>query len=195
MQDGSASMRLIFTACLAVMLGTAVHAQESWCNGSGLSPTERTICNDPRLRDLDDELNRVYRATGAEELDAEQTAWLRRRNACGTDILCLQRAYEARIRVLGGRAAEPAAPDTPMRPWCDAGTLNPTERSVCSDDMLADLDAALEAVYGSLRARDSDASQVEWLREERDACGQEVDCIAQTYLRRIVELGGRLRAQ
>ncbi len=51
----------------------------------------------------------------------------------------------------------------------------------------------MEAVYGALRAADDDRSQIDWLRGQRDACGADTACIAAAYLRRIAELGARLR--
>ena len=187
------------TLLIAVFLTTAAlalpAAAQPWCDASGLNPTERAICNDPVLGRLDAELRELYDAVETEQVAREQRRWLsEERNTCGSDIFCIERAYDERIAELqalrGQRQERPAGN---LRPWCDATQLNPTERAICSDPLLADMDAALEAVYGSLRASDADRSQITWLREERDACGTSIDCIASAYLRRIVELGGRLR--
>ncbi|KAF0675283.1 hypothetical protein [Profundibacterium mesophilum] len=185
---GFAALSLL---AIAATLATAPAASaQDWCGAGGLNSTERAICGDAVLGALDAELNRVFDDSG---MDApRQARWLRQtRDACGSDIFCIERAYRDRIAALLQSPADRVDPD--RRPWCSAASLNEAERAICSDDLLADLDAALGAVYGSLRARSEDASQVAWLRGERDACGSDRDCIAAAYLRRIVVLGGRLR--
>lgn len=74
------------------------------------------------------------------------------------------------------------------RPWCGAGRLNPTERTICADGDLSRLDALLELVYGRRTARDDDRAQMAWLRSERDACGTDPLCISRAYTARIVQL-------
>ena len=174
-----------------LLLAPLPAAAQSWCSsGSGLNTTERAICNDAILGALDSELGRVFAQSDVSRDD--QSRWLRQdRDACGSDILCIERSYRDRLAVLDRAPAPQVDPNN--RPWCSASRLNTTERAICSDGLLADLDAALEAVYGRLTARDNDRSQQEWLRGERDSCGADPDCIAAAYLRRIVVLGGRLR--
>ena len=197
-------------ALLLLALLAAPAAAQPWCEAGGLNPTERLVCRDAILGELDAEMTAAYRAAyGDGALSAEQRDWLTgRRDACGTDIFCIERAYGDRIAAL--RTAPPApapspapvlapapppapAPAAARRPWCGAARLNATERAICADDTLADLDAAMEAVYGALRAADADTAQIDWLRNRRDACGADADCIAAAYLRRIAELGARLR--
>ena len=186
-------------AALALVLLAAPAAAQPWCADGGLNPTERTICYDVILRERDAQMADAYRDVhGPGEPTAEQRDWLAlRRDACATNVLCIERAYDERIAELRA-AAVPAAAPLPApapdrRPWCGASRLNRTERAICADDTLANLDAAMEAIYGAMRADDADAAQIEWLRGQRDACGGEVDCIAAAYLRRIAELGARLR--
>lgn len=78
------------------------------------------------------------------------------------------------------------------RPWCDAGRLNRTERTICENEGLSRLDALLEQVYGRARARDHDAEQIQWLRNQRDTCGNDPLCIAFAYTKRIEELNAPL---
>ena len=69
-----------------------------WCNAERLNPTERSICADRDLSRLDALLELVYGRTTARDDDAAQLAWLRsERDACGTDSVCIARAYSARI--------------------------------------------------------------------------------------------------
>lgn len=186
-------------------LTAAPAAAQAWCGNGNLNPTERTICNDQILGDMDDALRQLYRGVGEGQAAAQRDWLVNRRNACGSDIFCIERAYQDRIAQLTDlRDARRAAPDPvpatrrfegKRRPWCGGSRLNPTERAICADETLSDMDAALEAVYGRVTARDGDRGQLNWLRGDRDACGANVDCIASAYLRRIVILGGRLRRE
>lgn len=196
---------------------------QSWCGTPGLTATETTICNDLILSRLDRRLTELYTAGGAgyAGISLSQREWLDRRDACGRDVVCIEMAYRDRIRRLepkdGARgrgelpmaqipnygADEPPAasagnaPDPGtglLRPWCD-GTLNATEEVICRTPRLADMDAALGAVYGAAKAADDDRAQMSWLRQERDDCGTDAQCIGLAYLERIVELGARIRRQ
>ena len=149
------------------------YERPSWCGAARLTATEAAICSDAILSDLDLRLARAWEAAGRPD---GQRAWLSRRNACGGDIFCIEDLYDARLDTL--LAAAPAPRDRTLRPWCTASRLNAAERTICSDDTLADLDAALEAVYGEVRAAGGDRSQIDWLRGRRDACGADVQCIA-----------------
>lgn len=172
---------------LLVPVALPVAAQE-WCNAAPLNRSEQAICADPILGDLDREMTALY-LDGPRDR-AAQDRWLRERDRCGADIFCIEDRYRDRIAALSNRTP---VRRSDLRPWCDAARLNATEAVICSDETLADMDAALEAVYGAARASDSDAAQVHWLRERRDACGTDKLCIGNAYLRRIVELGRRLR--
>lgn len=210
---------------LLVTLPAAAPAQD-WCDdGSRLSPTESAICDDIILSRLEREMTTLYTAPGAGRagISLSQRTWLDRRDACGSDVVCIEMAYRDRIRELTpsgslpmavlpprpgdeeaisrpgdeeviSRPAPTASPSSgPLRPWCD-GAQNPTERTICDTPRLADMDAALGAVYGAAKASDGDAAQMAWLRENRDACGTDRLCIARAYVERIVQLGARLRA-
>ena len=179
------------TAVLLALIAAPATAQD-WCGAPDLNRTEATICHDAILGDLDAALERAWTArprTAAER--RVQNRWLRqRRDACGTDIFCIEDAYDRRIGELVGYTE---GPPPALRPWCRAARLNAAERAICADDTLADLDAAMEAVYGAARAASGDTEQAAWLRGERDACGPDRACIAAAYLRRITALGARLR--
>ena len=172
---------------------------QAWCSAGGLNATEQVICQDEILGDLDAELNAVWSRADRSALGPSQADWLRRRNACGPDLFCIERAYDQRIAALRDAAVatdldDPVveAPLAERRPWCGASRLNEAERTVCGSETLANLDAAMEAVYGALRAAPGDRSQNDWLARRND-CGADEACIAAAYLRRIGQLGGRLR--
>ncbi len=268
--------KMLLPALLAACLpSTAAALSPSWCSSERLNPSERIICTDGILSRLDLALNEAYERARKVEPDLDQSAWLARRNACGTEISCLEAAYRLRISDLrgiasaagqttptsrtdaitvgpisypeqsparrdnafanrtafdsdfineledllrehetprrdgpreepkprdesGGEAVTPAWSATPEmssmldqmvpRPWCDARHLNPTERTICGDVDLSQLDALLELAYGRTTARNEDAAQIQWLRSERDACGRDVWCIARAYADRIEAL-------
>ena len=73
-------------------------------------PAERAVCRDDVLRDLDLQLNAAYqvrlRNMTAQQAQwrASQRAWLKTRNACDADTVCLAQRYRERISVLQYRA-------------------------------------------------------------------------------------------
>jgi hypothetical protein len=76
-----------------------------------------------------------------------------------------------------------------LRPWCASGGLNPAERTICGDPMLAALDARMSRLYASL-GRPDERGQGAWLRGARDACNTDASCIARAYEQRIALLRG-----
>lgn len=71
------------------------------CSRAG-TPTEIAICATPSLAALDRALAEAWSASGRR---ADQTAWLRSRDACGADVACLTQSMRARIVALGGSPA------------------------------------------------------------------------------------------
>lgn len=81
-------------------------ARPDWCLRAA-TPTERTICGNERLSELDIELASVYakaaRGIGADErqdLIADQRRWLAERDACGIDVACIATIADRRITEL-----------------------------------------------------------------------------------------------
>ena len=76
-----------------------------WCK-TAQKPAEQTICSNPQLSRLDGVLNVAYRRAitdGAKqrgEIDHEQPRWMGRRDACGTDVACIERRYREQIQFL-----------------------------------------------------------------------------------------------
>ncbi|WP_175581612.1 lysozyme inhibitor LprI family protein [Pseudooceanicola sp. HF7] len=103
-------MPLIATACALSLLcagGSPVLAASFDCDAAGLSPNEQTICGNRTLDDQDVEMATMYTflvglfAMGqAGEMRDQQTAWLKQREACGTDVACIKAAYDTRIAQL-----------------------------------------------------------------------------------------------
>lgn len=183
--------RFLLTALALTLTSLAVPAAaQSWCSAAGLTPTEATICADSGLRRLDRQLADVYGQTdGAVN---GQRAWLDWRNACGSDAVCIENRYRIRIASLQGSAPPEPVAGT-LRPWCRNDPLNPAERTICATPRLADLDAAMAAIYGATGARPGESGQQSWLQHRRDTCGRDRSCLKDAYVNRIIELGAELR--
>ncbi len=74
------------------------------------------------------------------------------------------------------------------RPWCRSERLNITEATICDNSELRALDAQLAQVYGTAKAHDKDYGQLNWLRNRRNTCYGNIDCIAREYRGRITIL-------
>lgn len=68
------------------------------------TPTERAICQNPMLGNLDEEMADIYQNVRArlsgnnrQVLIDEQRAWLRARDNCGASVGCIQDAYNWQI--------------------------------------------------------------------------------------------------
>jgi uncharacterized protein len=68
---------------------------------------ERTICREPALRQLDQELASVYRRliirlskSGREQLDREEEKFVVARRRCGNRTACIEQSYRKRIQEL-----------------------------------------------------------------------------------------------
>ena len=69
------------------------------------SPFEKTICSNPALSGLDEQLAGLYTkaktsSTNPDQLKADQITWIKSARACGTDVSCIQQAYNSRIAAL-----------------------------------------------------------------------------------------------
>jgi uncharacterized protein len=78
-------------------------------------------------------------------------------------------------------------------PWCDnGGRKNPAERTICVTESLWYLDDTLNLSYAFAHDRLSaaqkkvlEASQANWLRATRDACGADAECLARVMQSRM----------
>ena len=78
------------------------------------------------------------------------------------------------------------------RPWCSSAKLNITEQKICNNFELRELDAQLAQVYSTAKAHNKDSEQLDWLKNYRNACYGNINCIAQEYRNRIAVLKGRI---
>lgn len=93
---------------LAATLTASAAGAASFDCSKAIKPDEIAVCKTPALSNLDTEMATLYGvrmeipmlmgARGAAQ--DEQVAFLAARGACGSDVACIQSAYQARITVL-----------------------------------------------------------------------------------------------
>jgi uncharacterized protein len=78
------------------------------CERTDLAADETAICDNRALNDADvkmvttfDILTSLLAMGNRDTLREEQSAWLKKRQACGADVACLTGAYEERMEALG----------------------------------------------------------------------------------------------
>ncbi len=179
----------------AALICAAPAAAQTWCTSANLNSTERTICSDVFLGELDAELNQLYAQAVRIDLPkvkSNQNLWrVGIRDKCGTRISCIEDAYLSRIAALRSQIAKYEPPLKP-RPWCKNTGLNAAERTICSSKRLSNLDAATAAVHDAAKARSGGKAHLRWL-DERNACRTDENCIAAAYHKRLTVLGAMLR--
>lgn len=102
-------VRSTFALGIFALTGLAGHgalAASFDCDGKALQPDETAICTNRDLNDLDVRmatefkwLSGMYAMGVRGELQDQQTAWLKTRQACQSDIACIRKAYEDRLKV------------------------------------------------------------------------------------------------
>lgn len=77
------------------------------CERTDLAPDEKAICDNRALNDADvrmvttfDILSGLVAMGARGEMQDQQTAWLKERQACGADVACIQSAYDRRTQQL-----------------------------------------------------------------------------------------------
>ncbi|MBB3591527.1 uncharacterized protein FHX08_001871 [Rhizobium sp. BK529] len=97
-------------AVCAMLLAFAPHgalAASFDCDAKELQPDEKVICENRSLNDADIKMVTTFEllsgllAMGSRgTLQDEQTAWLKKRQACGGDAACIGAAYQERLKQL-----------------------------------------------------------------------------------------------
>lgn len=88
----------IFAAFALCLGATAANsAIPAWCAAERLTPTARTICQNPHLAELEMEMEAALGEALDVTTNVDQGRWLTDRGRCGTDVDCLERAYQNRI--------------------------------------------------------------------------------------------------
>jgi uncharacterized protein len=91
---------------LSALAATAASAASFNCTAKSLQPDETAICANRDLNDLDVRMVTEFKwlsgmfAMGMRgELQGRQSAWLKTRQACQADTICIRKAYQARLKV------------------------------------------------------------------------------------------------
>lgn len=92
---------------LALAMAQPAVAASFDCERSDLAPDEKAICDNRALNDADvrmvttfDILSGLIAMGARGEMQNQQTAWLKERQACGADVACIQSAYDRRMQQL-----------------------------------------------------------------------------------------------
>jgi uncharacterized protein len=97
---------LLFGASLMATPSTASAASFD-CDSGKLAADEKVICDTRSLNDADvkmvttfDILTSLLAMGNRGKLQEEQSAWLKKRQACGEDVECIRGAYAERLKQL-----------------------------------------------------------------------------------------------
>jgi len=96
-------MRYAILTAIFLGLGASGATAQSFDCGKARMAAEFAICDSQRLSRLDEEMSALYFGLPygvREEIKGSQRRWLRRRNACGYDQICIEEYYFRRIEVL-----------------------------------------------------------------------------------------------
>ena len=119
-------MRFFFLVAAGIALVTTpVSAEPSFdCSKAG-SVSEREVCRVPALQWFDRQLAHLYhdvKGKGGAQVVADQRAFLAQREACGTNLECLDKAYGDRLKALG-RLSDVFDPVGQFRPTAFGGEM------------------------------------------------------------------------
>ncbi|MEF0939034.1 lysozyme inhibitor LprI family protein [Rhizobium sp. BR 362] len=102
----SVSLAAVFFITSLTAVSTSEAASFN-CDSRNLQPDEKTICDNRALNDADVKMVTTFNllsgllAMGSRgTLQDEQTAWLKKRQACGADAACIKGAYDERLKAL-----------------------------------------------------------------------------------------------
>ncbi|QND46917.1 hypothetical protein HB780_14345 [Rhizobium lusitanum] len=110
MRSNSLTAAFLITslALLGTLAATGTSRAASFnCDAQSLQPDEKTICDVRALNDADvkmvttfDLLSGLLAMGSRGTLQDEQSAWLKKRQACGADVGCLTSSYQERLKEL-----------------------------------------------------------------------------------------------
>ncbi len=160
------------------------------------SDAEVTICNNPVLSLLDNQLNQAYIQSlrsinegRRKELVYSQRQWIAGALSCSTDAACLTAKYQQQLQRLRPSFLPAAPASAPQgKPSFDCATPStPVEVAICGNPELAQLDQEVDKLYAQkLQTANPIARQVilhaqrNWLRN-REACASSVPCLKVQY--------------
>ena len=124
--------RLLSSSIGWLVLALAAQAASFDCDKAS-TQVEKTICSDPELSKLDEELSAAYTTSTSDTARAdqsrrEQRRWLAQRNAC-PDRACIKAAYQVRLQALRSAQSPPEGVRVPQGPLCGEFLQHLNERA------------------------------------------------------------------
>ncbi|MBB3138903.1 uncharacterized protein FHS26_006683 [Rhizobium pisi] len=102
------AMTAAFGLAILISASNRTEAASFDCDAKELKPDEKVICDNRALNDADVKMATTFEllsgllAMGSRgTLQDEQTAWLKKRQECGADAVCIKAAYDERLKQLG----------------------------------------------------------------------------------------------
>src|SRR5690242_20034424 len=92
----------VVVAAIVFGVGAASAAPSYDCN-KAQSVSEKEVCRVPELQWFDRQLAHLFndvKAKGGAQVVADQRAFLTKREACGTNLECLEHVYQERLKML-----------------------------------------------------------------------------------------------
>lgn len=140
-------------AAVTMLSASETSAAEIDC-GKAAAGIERLICKDPELRSLDSQLAAAFagamdRSNHPAEVRQAQLAWLKTRDTCASDAVCMGSLYRERIVTLSALSDEP--------PVCSGSTT--PEVDSCAAEYARRADRELARYVAAARKRLSDEAK------------------------------------
>ncbi len=184
-------------------------SKPSWCNSARLNETERVICHNPSLWGVEKRNREIYYQvresisySEKQSLKRELGRWLRTRNSrCLHSVSACLQVYQVRIADLNSRLNHKPEPrPTASEPsWCNSTRLNKTERIICNNPSLWEVEKRNREIYYQVRESISYSEKQSlkrelgrWLRTRNYRCLRSVSACLQVYQVRIADLESRL---
>lgn len=126
---------ILKSSLITLALTYSIHGHSaSFDCSKASSPFEKTICSNPSLSTLDEQLASTYRnakdsSSNPDQLKADQVNWIKSTRACGVDVGCIQQAYKTRIAALTPQAKVAQAPQPPTQTPPTAKATEPQKTS------------------------------------------------------------------
>ena len=97
-------IRIVFTVAVACLALSANSAGFDCAKAS--SSMEKTICSNPNLSALDDQMAQAYKdarakSSNQDQLKGDQIAWIKGVRQCVSDSVCIEKSYKERLAALG----------------------------------------------------------------------------------------------
>lgn len=107
------------------------------------SPYEKTVCSNPALSSLDDQLASAYKEARAKSADPDglkkaQIDWIKSTRQCASDAGCIENAYKSRIVALGNTSSSPKQSSAPAQAQSKPSSVADTGKQWVAEDGLTE---------------------------------------------------------